>query len=102
MRIYQRYISKSLIFLFTFCFLLLFFLESNLGFKWLFNFTNYFFIGLKTEGISGNWRNFILKKVNFNILETSINASSIHIVIDKLSFFNISTILKKIETKNFF
>ncbi|QCI24744.1 translocation/assembly module TamB [Buchnera aphidicola (Rhopalosiphum padi)] len=100
MNLYQRYLSKSLIFIFSLFFLILFFLESSIGFKWFFNFTNYFFIGLKTEEISGNWRNFTLKKISFNILETSIKASSITIIIDPISLFKFSTVLKKIETKN--
>lgn len=86
MNLYQRYLSKSLIFIFSLFFLILFFLESSIGFKWFFNFTNYFFIGLKTEEISGNWRNFTLKKISFNILETSIKASSITIIIDRSNY----------------
>ncbi|AYN24422.1 translocation/assembly module TamB [Buchnera aphidicola] len=100
MSLYQRYLSKSLTFIFSLFFLILFFLESSIGFKWFFNFTNYFFIGLKTEEISGNWRDFRLKKISFNILGSSINASSIHVVTDPISLFKFSTILKKVETKN--
>ncbi|WP_295164821.1 translocation/assembly module TamB [uncultured Buchnera sp.] len=100
MNLYQRYLPKSLIFIFSLFFLILFFLESSIGFKWFFNFTNYFFIGLKTEEISGNWRHFTLKKISFNILRASIKANSITIVIDPISFLKFSTVLKKIETKN--
>ena len=100
MSLYQRYLSKSLIFIFSLFFLILFFLESDIGFKCFFNFTNYFFIGLKTEEISGNWRDFKLKKINFNIFGTSIKAESVHIITDPISLFKVSTILKEIKTKN--
>ncbi|AWH90675.1 hypothetical protein DD681_02615 [Buchnera aphidicola (Melanaphis sacchari)] len=100
MAVYQRYLSKSLIFLSIFSFLILFFLEINIGFKWIFNITNYYFLGLKKEEISGNWRDFTLKNISYNFLNTSIQADSIHIIIDPMSLFRMTTIFKKIETKN--
>ncbi|QFQ32825.1 translocation/assembly module TamB [Buchnera aphidicola (Aphis fabae)] len=100
MSIYQRYLSKSLIFFSSLIFLIVFFLESNLGFKLFFNITNYFFLGLKKESISGNWRDFTLKNITYNFFGTSIKATSIHILIDPTSLFKVHKIFKKIETKN--
>ncbi|CAL4318968.1 translocation/assembly module TamB [Buchnera aphidicola] len=99
MSIYQKYLSKSLIFVFSLFFLILFFLETSIGFKYFFNFANYFFMGLKVEKISGNWRNFTLKKINYKILGGSIKAENIHIITNPVSFFNTPIIFKNIETK---
>lgn len=61
MSIYQRCLSKSLIFFSVFFVIFILFIESNIGFKWIFNFTSRFLIGLKVEEIYGNWRDFTLK-----------------------------------------
>ncbi|CAL4318944.1 Translocation and assembly module subunit TamB [Buchnera aphidicola (Protaphis terricola)] len=100
MIIYQRYLSKSLILFSSFLFLIVFFLESNFGFKIFFNVTNYFFLGLKTEEISGNWRNFTLKNIHYNFFGISVKAKNIHIFLNPLYFFKKNNILRKIETKN--
>ncbi|WP_343154327.1 hypothetical protein RJT32_00440 [Buchnera aphidicola (Aphis aurantii)] len=100
MSIYQRYLFKSLMFFSILLFLLAFILESNCGFKLFFNVTNYLFLGLKTEEISGNWRDFTLKNITYNFHEVSIKATHVHILIDPISLFKINKIFKKIETKN--
>ncbi|QIQ41142.1 MAG: hypothetical protein G4B00_00435 [Buchnera aphidicola (Aphis urticata)] len=100
MSVYQRYLSKSLIFFSSLLFLIVFLLESNCGFKFFFNITNYFFWGLKTEKISGNWRDFTLKNITFNFFHTSIKATSIHILIDPISLLKIHKVFKNIEIKN--
>lgn len=100
MSIYQRYVSKSLIFVLSIFFLILFFLETNIGFKCFFNFSNYFFIGLKAEEISGNWRDFTLKNISYSILNTSFKANSIHIIINPQSVLKMPITFNKIETKN--
>lgn len=99
MNIYQKCLCRSLIFVFALFFLILFFLETGVGFKYFFNFTNYFFIGLQVEKISGNWRDFTLKKINYKILGASIKAENIHILIDPMSLFHPPIIFKNIETK---
>lgn len=100
MSIYQRYLSKSLIFFSSLIFLIVFLLESNFGFKLFFNITNYFFWGLKTEVMSGNWRDFTLKNITYDFLGMSIKATNIHILIDPKSLFKDHKIFNKIETKN--
>lgn len=100
MRIYQRYLSKSLIFFASFIFLIIFFLESNFGFKLFFNITNYFFLGIKTAEISGNWRDFKLQKIAYNCPGISIKSANIHILIDPLSLFKVQKIFKKVEIKS--
>ncbi|QCI17499.1 translocation/assembly module TamB [Buchnera aphidicola (Acyrthosiphon lactucae)] len=100
MSIYQRYLSKSLIFISILFVIFLLFIESNIGFKWFFNFTSRFFIGLKAEEISGNWRDFTLKNIKYNIFGISMTANSLHVILDTKSLFKISTIFKEIETKN--
>ncbi|QCI16922.1 hypothetical protein D9V62_00435 [Buchnera aphidicola (Aphis helianthi)] len=100
MNICQRYLSKSLIFLSSILFLIVFLLESNFGFKLFFNVTNYFFWGLKTEEISGNWRDFTLKNITCNVFGVYIKATNVHILIDPISLFKVNKIFKKIETKN--
>lgn len=100
MSIYQRYLSKSLIFFSSLIFLIIFLLESNFGFKLFFNITNYFFLGLKTEEISGNWRDFKLKNTTFNSFGISIKATDIHVLIDPMFLFKSNKIFKQINTKN--
>ena len=100
MRIYQRYLSKSLIFFSILLITCLLFIESNMGFKWIFNLTNHFFIQLKVEKISGNWRNFLLEHVKYDVLGISIKADSIHIKLDMKSLFKKLTIFKEIQAKN--
>lgn len=100
MNIYQKYVSRFLFFFSSACIIFLLFIESNLGFKFVFNFANHFFLQLKTEEISGNWRDFTLKKIDWDIFNMSIKANRVHVVIDIKSLFDISTIFKKIETKN--
>lgn len=100
MSIYQRCLSKSLIFFSIIFIIFLLFLESNIGFKWIFNFANRFFIGLKAEDISGNWRDFTLKNIKYNIFGISIKAKSVHVILDTRCLFQTSTIFKEIETKN--
>ncbi|AHG62004.1 hypothetical protein [Buchnera aphidicola] len=100
MSIYQRYLSKSLIFFSSVIIIFFVFIESNTGFKLFFNFTNRLFLGFKVEEISGNWRNFTLKNINYNNSKVSIQANSIHIILDIPSLFNVSTIFKEIETNN--
>jgi len=75
-------------------------IESNIGFKWFFNFTNYFFLGSKVEKISGNWRDFTLQNIYCNILGMSVKAKKIRCIIDYASFFKMSLIIKEIETKD--
>ncbi|AEO08451.1 conserved protein [Buchnera aphidicola str. Ak (Acyrthosiphon kondoi)] len=100
MSIYQRCLSKSLIF-FSFCFVIfLLFIESNVGFKYIFNFTSCFFTGFKVEEISGNWRDFTLKNIKYDISGISMTANSIHVILDTRSLFKKPTIFKEIETKN--
>lgn len=100
MSVYQRYLSKSLIFFSIFFVIFLLFIESSMGFKWIFNFTGRFFTGFKAEEISGNWRDFTLKNIKYNIFGVSIQANSIHFVIDFKSLFKISTIFKEINAEN--
>ncbi|QCI20829.1 translocation/assembly module TamB [Buchnera aphidicola (Hyperomyzus lactucae)] len=100
MSIYQRCLSKSLIFFSVFFIIFLLFIESSIGFKWVFNFTSCFFTGLKTEEILGNWRDFTLKNIKYNVFGFSIKANSIHVIIDIKSFFKNSTIFKEINAKN--
>ncbi|ADP67062.1 translocation/assembly module TamB domain-containing protein [Buchnera aphidicola] len=100
MSIYRRYISKSVIFFSVFFVIFFLFIESSVGFKYIFNFTNRIFIGLKAEEISGNWRDFTLKNIKYDVFGISITANSLHIVLDTRSLFKMSTIFKKIETKN--
>lgn len=100
MNIYQRYFSKSLILFSILLFLIVLLLESNFGFKLFFNVTNYFLWGLKTKKISGNWRDFTLKKITYNFSGLSIKADNIHILIDPISLFKINKIFKRIEIKN--
>ncbi|CAL4326150.1 translocation/assembly module TamB [Buchnera aphidicola] len=100
MSIYQRYLSKSLIFFSGICIIFLLCIESNIGFKLIFNFTNQFFIGLKIEEVSGNWRDFTLNNIRYNTSEFFVKADSIHITLDIQSLFQKSTVCKEIETKN--
>ncbi|QCI15779.1 translocation/assembly module TamB [Buchnera aphidicola] len=100
MSTYQRYLSKSLIFFSILFVIFLLFIESNIGFKWIFNCTSRFFIGLNAEEISGNWRNFTLKNIKYNIDGISIKANSINFVIDIKSLFKKSTIFKEVKVQN--
>ncbi|WP_178918951.1 hypothetical protein [Buchnera aphidicola] len=100
MNVYQRYLSKSLIFFSGLLFLIILLLESNFGFKLFFNITNYFFLGFKTEKISGNWRDFTLKNITFNFFHASIKADRIHILINPASILSVHKIFKNIEIKN--
>ncbi|WP_295165220.1 translocation/assembly module TamB [uncultured Buchnera sp.] len=100
MSIYQRCLSKSLIFFSVFFVIFILFIESNIGFKWIFNFTSRFLIGLKVEEIYGNWRDFTLKNIKYNVFGISMTANSIHVILDTRSLFKKSTIFKEIETKN--
>ncbi|WP_261979222.1 hypothetical protein [Buchnera aphidicola] len=100
MSIYQRCLSQSLIFFSVLFVIFLLFIESNIGFKTFFNFTSRFFIGLKAEEISGNWRDFTLKNIKYNVFGISMTANSVHVVLDTRSLLKISTIFKEIETKN--
>lgn len=100
MSLYHKYLSRFLIFFSVLLVVFLFFIESSTGFKLIFNVTNHFFLGLKVEEISGNWRDFTLKNINHNTLKASIQANSIHVVIDVKSLFKVSTVFKNIEVKN--
>ncbi|WP_244278914.1 hypothetical protein [Buchnera aphidicola] len=100
MSIYQRCLSKSLIFFSILFVIFLLFIESNTGFKTFFNFTSRFFIGLKAEEISGNWRDFTLKNIKYSVFGMSMTANSVHVILDTRSLFKISTIFKEIKTKN--
>jgi len=100
MSIYQRCLSKSLIFFSIVFIVFVLLIESNIGFKWIINFTSRFFVGFKVEEISGNWRDFTLKNIKFNISGISIQADSIHMILDSRSLFKKSTIFKDIKTKN--
>ncbi|QCI20242.1 translocation/assembly module TamB [Buchnera aphidicola (Brachycaudus cardui)] len=100
MSIYQRYLSKSLIIFSSICIILLLCIESNIGFKWIFNLTSQFFLGLKVEKVSGNWRDFTLKNIHYDNFKMSIKADSIHVILDLQSLFKISTVCKELETKN--
>ncbi|QCI23654.1 translocation/assembly module TamB [Buchnera aphidicola (Macrosiphoniella sanborni)] len=100
MKIYQRFLSKSLIFFSILFIVFLLFIESNIGFKWIFKFTNRFFVELKVEKISGNWRDFLLENIKYDVLGISIRADSVHVKLDATSLFKKSTIFKEIQTKN--
>lgn len=100
MKTYQRFFSKSLMFFSILFIVFILFIESNIGFAWMFNITNSFFTELQVKKISGNWRDFLLENIQYNILGTSIRADSIHVKLDMKSLFNTSTIFKEIQTKN--
>ncbi|WAI19037.1 MAG: translocation/assembly module TamB [Buchnera aphidicola (Brevicoryne brassicae)] len=100
MSLYHKYLSRFLVFFSVLFVVFLFFIESSIGFKWIFNLTNRFFLGIKVEEISGNWRNFTLKNISYNTFESSIEANSIHVILDIKSLFKSATIIKDIETKN--
>ncbi|AEO07909.1 hypothetical protein [Buchnera aphidicola] len=100
MKIYQRFLSRSLMFFSILLITFVLLLETNIGFKWIFNFANRFFIEFKVEKISGNWRDFLLKNIQYDILGFSIRADSVHVILDTKSLFKISTVFKDIQIKN--
>ncbi|ANZ22329.1 hypothetical protein ATN01_00425 [Buchnera aphidicola (Diuraphis noxia)] len=99
MSIYHKYLSRFSIFFSILFLVFLLFIESNIGFQWIFSLTSRFFLGLKVEEVSGNWHDFTLKNVNYNMFNTSMTANRIHVVLDCKSLFNISTVIKNIETE---
>ncbi|WP_425619706.1 translocation/assembly module TamB [Buchnera aphidicola] len=97
MNICQRFLFKSLMFFSIFFVAFILLLETNLGFKWFFNLSNHFFIKLKVEKISGNWRDFLLKNIEYDRLNYSMKANSVHIKLDAKSLFNMLIVFKDIQ-----
>ncbi|QCI21977.1 translocation/assembly module TamB [Buchnera aphidicola] len=100
MSIYHKCLSRFLISFSALFIIFLLFIETNAGFKWIFNLTSRFFLGFKVEEILGNWRDFTLKNINYSSFGMTIQADSIHVVLDIKSLFRTSTIIKDIKTKN--
>lgn len=100
MSVYFKCLSRFFIFFSAMFFVVILFIESHVGFKWIFNLTNRIFLGLETKEISGNWHNFTLKDINYNVSGVFIKADSLHVVLDIKSFLKMSPVIKNIETNN--
>ncbi|QNS01830.1 MAG: hypothetical protein ICW73_02550 [Buchnera aphidicola (Pentalonia nigronervosa)] len=100
MSVFQKYLSKFSILISIFCILLLLLLESNIGFKYILYLSNYCFLDLNIDGISGNWRDFKIKSVYVDQPDFIMKASNVHIQTDMNSLCHISTIFKYIKIKD--